>query len=471
MNRKKELLKNTMIITIGKVCTQLITFFLLPLYTNFLTTIEYGKIDLILTYVSLLAPLISLQLEYAIFRFLIDVRNHEEGQKKYISNSIILLIIMMLIVNLGIIIVSLFHKYNYLYISMVLIDVTMLSNLLLQIARGFGNNTAYSVGSLIAGVTTIIGNVIFLVVIKTSIEGIIYSQIIANILCIIYLSIRLKIWKYFNIKVGNKNVIKELLKYSMPMIPNSICWWIINVSDRTIISYMINMAANGIYSVSSKFPSAITSIYNIFNLSWTESVALHINDADGSNFFSETINEIIKFFLCVCLICISIIPLVFNIIIGSEYREAYKYIPILIVGAFFNVIMGLLSAIYIGTKNTNKMMKSTILAAIVNIIINLMFIKKIGLYAAAISTAISYFIVSIYRYFDIQKYLKLKLNNKIIKSGILISFVVIFVYYIDNIYLNVINFILVTIFSIFENYAMIKKITKGISERFLNNGN
>ena len=257
----------------------------------------------------------------------------------------------------------------------------------------------------------------------------------------------------------------------MPMIPNSICWWIINVSDRTIISYMINMAANGIYSVSSKFPSAITSIYNIFNLSWTESVALHINDADGSNFFSETINEIIKFFLCVCLICISIIPLVFNIIIGSEYREAYKYIPILIVGAFFNVIMGLLSAIYIGTKNTNKMMKSTILAAIVNIIINLMFIKKIGLYAAAISTAISYFIVSIYRYFDIQKYLKLKLNNKIIKSGILISFVVIFVYYIDNIYLNIINFILVTIFSIFENYAMIKKITKGISERFLNNGN
>ena len=47
MNRKKELLKNTMIITIGKVCTQLITFFLLPLYTNFLTTLEYGKIDLI----------------------------------------------------------------------------------------------------------------------------------------------------------------------------------------------------------------------------------------------------------------------------------------------------------------------------------------------------------------------------------------------------------------------------------------
>ena len=117
------------------------------------------------------------------------------------------------------------------------------------------------------------------------------------------------------------------------------------------------------------------------------------------------------------------------------------------------------------------MMKSTILEAIVNIIINLMFIKKIGLYAAAISTAISYFIVSIYRYFDIQKYLKLKLNNKIIKIGILISFVVIFVYYIDNIYLNIINFILVTIFSIFENYAMIKKITKGISERFLNNGN
>ena len=73
MNKKKQLAKNTIIIFIGKVCTQLISFFLLPLYTGYLKTSEYGIVDLITTYITLLVPIITLELEMSIFRYLVEI--------------------------------------------------------------------------------------------------------------------------------------------------------------------------------------------------------------------------------------------------------------------------------------------------------------------------------------------------------------------------------------------------------------
>ena len=89
MNREKSLFKNTIIITIGKICTQLITFFLLPLYTGVLSTSEYGIVDFLNTIVSLCLPIVTLQIEQATFRELIEVREDKEKEKFIISSSII----------------------------------------------------------------------------------------------------------------------------------------------------------------------------------------------------------------------------------------------------------------------------------------------------------------------------------------------------------------------------------------------
>ena len=93
MVREKELVKNTIIITIGKVCTQLITFLLLPLYTGILSIEEYGTVDLLNTLVSLLLPIVTLQIDQGLFRELIEVRDNEEQKKKIIS-SVVLTVIM-----------------------------------------------------------------------------------------------------------------------------------------------------------------------------------------------------------------------------------------------------------------------------------------------------------------------------------------------------------------------------------------
>ena len=96
----KELAKNTAIISIGKICTQVVSFLLLPIYTNILSTEEYGAVDLIITYTALLLPLVTLQLEQALFRFLLDKRGNSSGIRDVLSDVCSLSVLTILIFSI-----------------------------------------------------------------------------------------------------------------------------------------------------------------------------------------------------------------------------------------------------------------------------------------------------------------------------------------------------------------------------------
>ena len=113
--------------------------------------------------------------------------------------------------------------------------------------------------------------------------------------------------------------IKQLLKYSIPMIPDYLSGWIINVSDRTIISIILGTAMNGIYTVSCKFSNILNSIFSIVNMSWQETASIHIKDNDRDNFFSSMMNNMVKIFSTIGIMMLVCIPLAFNIIIGKSY--------------------------------------------------------------------------------------------------------------------------------------------------------
>ena len=364
MNKNKELVKNTIIIFIGKFCTQFITLLLLPLYTHFLSTEDYGYIDLIQTYLTFFIPLILLKIDAGIFRFLIDARKSEEEKNRIITNGIFIMFLELIISTiLFVIAVKIFSiKYSIL-IVMNLISLSILT-FLLQIVRGIGKNKQYSFSSIIAAIVTIVLNLIFLVGFHKNGKYVLIASLISNIICTIYLLIANKILKNVKIKYIDKKLIKDLLKYSIPMIPNELSWWIVHVSDRTIISYALGVAANGIYSVSCKFSNILSSIFNIFNLSWQESAALHINDTDKDEFFSNVINKVFNLFICFCIGILACLPFVFELLIKDSYREAYKYVPILLLANIFSVLIGLIGSIYVAKKMTKEVAKTTMIAAI-----------------------------------------------------------------------------------------------------------
>ena len=466
MNKNKELVKNTIIIFIGKFCTQFITLLLLPLYTHFLSTEDYGYIDLIQTYLTFFIPLILLKIDAGIFRFLIDARKSEEEKNKIITNGIMFveLIISTILFAVAVKIFSI--KYSIL-IVMNLISLSVLT-FLLQIVRGIGKNKQYSFSSIIAAIVTIVLNLIFLVGFHKNGKYVLIASLISNIICTIYLLIVNKILKNVKIKYIDKKLIKDLLKYSIPMIPNELSWWIVHVSDRTIISYALGVAANGIYSVSCKFSNILSSIFNIFNLSWQESAALHINDTDKDEFFSNVINKVFNLFICFCIGILACLPFVFELLIKDSYREAYKYVPILLLANIFSVLIGLIGSIYVAKKMTKEVAKTTMIAAIINLTIDIALIKVIGIYAAAISTLVSYMLLAIYRYIDVQKYVKVKIpiKNIVVNSIIFILVVVLYLY--NNIALNVINLLLCILYAIIVNKELLIEFKKVIGKKVKN---
>ena len=451
MSKKKELMKNTIIIFMGKVCTQLISFLLLPLYTSYLLTEEYGFVDLVTTYVTLIVPIITMELEMSVFRYLVDCRKDEKEKEKIFSNNFIILLASLALFIVLYLVVTCFWKFDYCYLILFDIIICTFSGNFLQITRGVGRTLDYAISCIITGVTTILLNILLIVVFKLGAFGMITSMALANGLGAVYLFIRLKMWQYIDFKKKDKKLIKEMYKYSIPLVPNGISWWIVNVSDRSIITAVLGTAANGIYAVSNKFPTILSSLLGIFNLSWSESAALHVNSPDRDQFFSEVSNTVTKLFTCLGVGMISCMPFVFPILINKNYNDAYNYIPILILGSVFNVIICLYSALYIAKKMTKQVATTSIIGAIINIIINVVLIKYLGLYAAALSTAISYFIMMVYRHFDLKKYMRITYEKGLLMKTILIFTFAIILYYQHNIYLDILNLVVVVIYSILMN--------------------
>ncbi len=456
MNKKRQLAKNTLIIFLGKVSTQLISFFLLPLYTGYLATKEYGLVDLIQTYVTLLVPIITLELEMSIFRWLIDSRGKEKDTKKLISNNFFVLFISLSIFTILYVIVTSFINIPFRWLILVDIIICVLSGNFLQIARGFGKTLDFSISCMLTGLTTVLSNIIMICHFNMGADGMIISMALANFVCTLYLFIRLKLYRMINFKLVDKKLLKDMYKYSIPLIPNNVSWWIVNVSDRTIISFILGSSFNGLYAISNKFSTIISSLTGVFNLSWSESAALHINSPDRDEFFSDVFNTIMKLFTAMGVGMIACMPFVFPLLINSKYNDAYNYIPYLVLGSVFNVAICLYSQVYLAKKLSRQVATTAVIGAVINILINIVFIKYIGLYAAAISTAISYFVMMVYRHIDLKKYVNIKISKGFIINTIIIFSYSIFLYYQHDFILNIINLVVVVCYAYLINRNFLK---------------
>ena len=460
MSKSKELAKNTIIMLFGKILTQFLSFLLLPLYTHLITKEAFGTVDLISTYISIMVPVSTIQLEMAAFRYLIDTRIDELKQSVVLKTVFRDAIRRLLFVSAMYLIIVQFVDFEYKYIALVCGVTVAFSNLLLQISRGLGKNVLYTIASVIAGAITIIANLVMICAMNFGAESILISMAIANTVCATFLFVTLRINKRISNARYSKDITKSMLKYSWPLVPNGISWWLIGSSDRTIVSIALGVAANGVYAVACKFPNIVSGFIGVFSYTWTESASLHIDDDDRDEFFSSIASNALRIFSSIGICVIAILPLVFDIIVGRDYREAYEYIPMAVLAVVFNSLVLVYSAVYVAKKLTKKVAMTSIISAVINIIIDLMLINVIGLHAAVLSTALAYAIMTIYRHFDVKKYVNIKYKTTDIILAILGFGVVIIMYHINNPALNVTNIIVAVAYTLLQTRNISSKMLK-----------
>ena len=225
------------------------------------------------------------------------------------------------------------------------------------------------------------------------------------------------------------------------------------------MAHFISVTANGIYSVANKFSTVFVTFYNIFNLSWTESVSLHMNDDDRDIFLTDIINTMFNLFAAVDIGCM---PFVFNLMVNNLYVDAYYQIPILMIAVLFQVIVGLYSVIYVALKKSTEIAKTSFLAAIINITVDLALIRFIGLYAASVSTLIAYLAMALYRYFDVKRYVSVCLRKKYIFLTFIVGMITIIAYYSRNTFSCAGALIIAVAYAISINWQFLMSILRQI---------
>lgn len=466
MHERLKLLKNTIIVAIGKFSTQILTFFLLPIYTAVLSTSEYGEYDLILTLVTFFTPIITLSLDEAVFRFLIDAKS--KRKKKYIITQVLLYVLFSLIVSIIIIkVISIFFTINNINIIIAYLVSFVLINITNALVRGIGRIKLYSGLNFFIGILTLILNVFFILFLKMGMKGLLLSSIISNLLGVIFVFIKLDLKEYISIKKFEKNIMKKMLKYSIPLVPNTLSWTIINFSDRIIITMVLGSAYNGVYSIANKFPTIINTLYSFFNIAWVESAAKNVTSSYKEKYYNNVYSSIKNLLRGILLCIMAAMPFAFKILINANFNDAYNYIPILMIATYFSNMSTFLGGVFTAYKDTKTIGVTTIVSAIINLVVNISLIYFIGLYAAAISTLFATFSVYIYRRIKLKKYLKLEKTRFTILYYCLLA-LSIYIYYISNIYLCVLMFLISLVFFYFMNRDNLKLIVINLYNKLKN---
>lgn len=460
MSQEKRLAKNTIIYAIGNFGSKILGYIMVLVYSYFLHTDELGYYDLILTTISMVQPLVLFQINDSMYRFMLD--------KEYVKSSIIATtfrfirnaIVISIIIFVPIAVV--FDIKYIIYIILYYASLMMLAGTQDAI-RGYSKTKLYAgLGILNSGITLAF-EFFGLVVLHKGIEILLISKAVANIICVLLSFVKTPILKDYLSEKTDRNILNKMLIYSIPLVPNVICWWIMNSSDRYIIRLFIDVSANGIYAISNKFPTIITTLTGVFYLAWQESAIKEYEKPNRDAFFSGIFNKYFCLLMTLSMILIPVTKVIILMFVAIEYKSSWEYTPSLYIAVVFSALCSFLGIGYQISKETIKSFYTTIISAFVNIMVNISLINIIGIHAASISTLVAYIVLFLIRIYHTRKYYKISYDYK---RMLLLCFLCLLsvacVFIIDNVLILVLVSLILLCFSFIFNRDIIRPIIRKI---------
>lgn len=394
-SRYKKLAQNTIIFAIANFGTNVLRFIIVPFYTYYLTTEEYGVVDTLTTTITLLMPFVVLAIQEAVLRFALDAKTNKVSVLKnslivYLLGSIAFLVSYFVFVH-----IKIFEGLWLLFYIILLINI--LYAILLNFARGSGHSIAFMIGGIVNTLFMLISNVVFLSAFHLGVKGYLYALILGHSAGIIYmLFIVIKNYSFADGSTDRK-LLKEMLKYSIPLIPTAAMWWIMSVSDRYVMNLYLGPSATGIYAVANKIPTIISMLYAIFQQAWQISAVDEIDSSDRDAFYGRIYDAFFRGLFIASAITILIIkPLVITLV-SDAYSTSWMYAPFLIISAVFSSMAGFLGVNYVASKKTSGALTTSALGAVLNTVLNFLLIPIFGIQGAVIATLLGYYSVWIIR--------------------------------------------------------------------------
>lgn len=393
MGRYKELSVNTLLFALSSFGSKFVSFFLLPLYTSALSTADYGTVDLMTSTVSLLLPILTVNVQDAVLRFVLGREAAADrvlavGLRTVAAGTCVLLLAEAALLISGISPVD----DVYLAFLFAMFMLTSLSNVLTMYVKSQDRVRLLVVSGIGSTLVTCTLAVVLLVVAQVGVLGYMAAMVAGSLFTVMILTFAGGVSPR---SIGGhlpEGLAKAMLSYSAPLIANGLAWWVSDVSDRYVVTLICGAAANGVYAVAFKIPTILSTLQSIFYNAWSISAIKEFDPHDGDGF----LGRMYTLYSCaMCLCCSAIllldVPLA-HLLYANEFFEAWRYVPFLLVGVYLNGLALFEGCIFGAAKRTKDVSTTTIAGAAVSIAFCIALTIILGPVGAAISTLLGYLV-------------------------------------------------------------------------------
>lgn len=418
-SRTKTLVKDTAWFALGNFGSKILSLLLVPMYTSILSTAEYGTADIINTTVNLAVPILTLSVQDAAFRYTLE----KNGNKKGVFTSCFFIaffspLLLILLYPLFNIVLPTVCEYWWYFVAIYFGH--SLSNLMGNFLKASDKSHLFALQGVIYTFVFAGLNVIFLVVVKIGLVGYLLSFIIAYSVACVFMFLAGGLYHYISFTSIDSLLTKEMITYSLPLIPAAIAWWVMSSIDRYMLLYMSGAESTGLYSVAHKIPTIVTTVMSFFVNSWQITAVRSKDDSDISDYTSNMYKIVIGFGTLFTYIFVIFSQPIGFFMFAKEFYPAWTMSASLCVATLISTLSQIIGAQFTASKRSDLHLKSNLISMFANIVLNYTLISTIGINGAAYGTMFSYYVVMIYRQHKLKQLMDFEYDEFKIHSSFML---------------------------------------------------
>ena len=407
-NRIAFLLGNTLVFALGGLAIKAVSLVLMPLYTTALTAGEYGTAELLNSAIEIVLPLLSLGVVEALYRFSID---DDVPKDELFAGSLVVLgggvVCTGVVCALGRVLWNMEHAGSFfvLFCSVCVFKATT------QLARGLGHVRRFVLYGLINALAMVVSTYLLLVRAHLGVEGYLWSFTIGYLVggLVAFLgSAEYRLLAPFRF---DRALLRRMLVYSLPLVPNLLSWWLVSVSGRYVVLWGSGVVAAGLFTAASKMPALVNIVASVFQQAWQYSTAREIDSPDRGAFFGSVLRGYSLATLSTAGLVIALNRPISRVMLQAEFAEGWRYVPLLMLVASFGVISIFFESFYQALKNSGVLMASTALGAGVNVVLGVALVPFMGPWGAGLAGAVAYMLVLVVRARDLRRRINLPIDR------------------------------------------------------------
>lgn len=415
--REENLAKNTLLFALGNFGSKLLQIILVPFYTRFMTDAQYGTVDLLQAVVSLLVPIASLTIYESVFRYAME---KEYDKNAVLSVGVVVTIFSTILLCLGGCAASFLAPAGLVWLVIANTITNSLRTLMSQYTRAIGRSGLFALDNVLMTGLVLVLNIVFIALLGMGITGYMLGYTLANLISTIFLIGCLGGKCRVSLKCAQKGLLKEMLMFSLPLIPNAICWWVSSFLDRVMIVSMVSTAANGLYAAAHKIPSLLSVVMTIFFQAWQMSANEEFKKRDIAQFYSKIFDQMSACIFVLASVLIVLSRPINSVFLGADYYAAWQYMPLLVLSTSFFSFAQYLGSVYTANKKTQMAFVTNAIAVVVSVTLNAVLIPWMGVLGACTANATSYLVLWLVRVVDTRRIVPIAYRTKQILAACLI---------------------------------------------------